>query len=122
MTTPNQQRVVRSVGSDEAELIGRQLMLDVLDEMNGQADHWVLVASAQRRIRIPGGQITPAIAAVMARGWLETDTTFHGVRRVRLTAEGRALFGNYARMHVVERSRIGPRGVRRRLPSRSLSV
>jgi DNA-binding PadR family transcriptional regulator len=117
MTVLNQQRVARSVGSDMAELVGRQLMLDVLDEMSGQPDHWVLVASAQRRTGI-GSQITPAIAAVVAAGWLETDTTFHGVRRARLTAEGRALLAGWGRSHVVERPRIARRGVRRRLGSR----
>jgi DNA-binding MarR family transcriptional regulator len=121
MTTPNQQRVARSVGSDMAELVGRQLMLDVFDQMNGQADHWVLVPTLARRTRVPGGQITPAIAAVVAAGWLETDTTFHGVRRARLTAEGRALLAGWGRSHVIERPRVAARGARRRLGSR-LSV
>ena len=117
MTIPNQTRVARSVGSDEAELIGRALMLDVLDQMREQPDHWVLVASVQRRTGLT--QLPAAIAAVIARGWLEADTTFHRVQRVRLTAEGRALFGNHARMRVIERPRVGRwRGVRRPLRSR----
>jgi DNA-binding MarR family transcriptional regulator len=121
MAIPNEPRVSRSVGSDLAELIGRQLMLDVLDQMRDQPDHWVLVATTTRRTKIAPAQVAAAIAAVVARGWLETDTTFHHVRRVRLTPEGRALFGQHDRTHVIERPRVGRgRGVRRALRSRPM--
>jgi hypothetical protein len=105
-----------------AEFVGRRLMLDVLDQMNGQPDHWVLVRVALRRIRIAHSLVADAIGRAVARGWLETDTTFARQQRVRLTAEGRALLGDaiLPRMRLPERPRVArPRVLRQALRSRS---
>jgi DNA-binding MarR family transcriptional regulator len=104
------------VGSSPADLVGHRLMLDVLSQMQEQPDHWVLVSSIARRTRLDTAQLEAGIVVVAMRGWLEVDCTFRDQRRVRLTAEGRALFASSERrMRPVERR--APRWIRRRLPS-----
>jgi hypothetical protein len=111
----------RSVGSSLAEMVGRGLMLDVLTQQADQPDHWVLVPVLMRRLQlVDAAAVAHALDAVVVKGWLELDTTFHGVRRVRLTADGRALLGPArGRMHPQEQPRgKGRRVTRRRLPTR----
>jgi hypothetical protein len=112
--------ITRAVGSSPAELLGRKLMLDVLDQQHGQRDRWVLLAVILRRLHMVNSTaIKDAIAAVQGKGWIETDIAFGIAQRLRLTDTGWALLSRGRRMHHIERPhRAGRRFTRRALPSR----
>jgi len=122
---PDQPRIARAVGSDDmAELVGRSLMLDILDQMHGQPDRWVLISGLPlERIPVTMTDAIAALDAVAALGWVEGDMTFiTKSHRVRLTDQGRALLTmpSAPRMRVHGRRKPGLRRKSKELPTREL--